>query len=70
MAKRKPANSDLVVRLEDTYDPADYILVHKTYFDGMRSALIEAHKRINDEWGGDTSSCICVYCSPRRDTEK
>lgn len=64
MARRKEPFSDLVVRLEDTYNPANFVMVHKTYYDGMRDALREAHKRINDEWGGDTSGCVCVYCAP------
>jgi hypothetical protein len=64
MRKAREKVSNLVVRLEDTYDPADYIMVHKTYFDGMREALRASHRRANDEWGGDTSTCICIYCSP------
>lgn len=57
--------SDLTVKAEDCYDPADYVLVHKDYLEGLRSAIREAHKRINDEWGGDTSTCVCIYCSPQ-----
>jgi hypothetical protein len=62
--KQKPRLSDLTVKAADCFDPADYYMVHKAYFDGMRTALREAHRKINDEWGGDTSSCVCIYCSP------
>lgn len=61
---------DLTVKLEDCYDPADYMLVHKDYLAGMRSAILEAHRRINDEWGGDVSRCQCVYCSPPTQPDK
>jgi len=40
-----------VVKAEDCYDPRDYILVHRNYFDGLREAVKKAH--------GD---CICIYC--------
>lgn len=59
MGKRKAQNSDLVVKLADTYDPADYLLVHKAYFDGMREAIREAHGRINVTPPG---ACLCIYC--------
>jgi hypothetical protein len=64
MGKRKAPNADLLVKAADCFDPADYYMVHKKYFDGMRAALREAHKRTTDEWGGDTSGCVCVYCAP------
>jgi hypothetical protein len=51
--KYKQPLSDMVVKAEDCYDPADYYTVHKKYFDGMRAALRKAH--------GD--GCICIYCS-------
>lgn len=54
MGKAKKS-ADNVVRLEDTYDPADYIMVHKDYFSGMRAALGKFH----------TDGCICIYCAPR-----
>lgn len=54
MAKRKP-NPGLVVQAKDCYDPADYILVHNKFFDGMRKAIREAHK-------GNVTECSCIYC--------
>lgn len=54
MARRKP-NRDLVVQAKDCYDPADYILVHNKFFDGMRDAIRAAHR-------GNISECSCVYC--------
>jgi hypothetical protein len=60
VGKRKADNSDLVVRLEDTYDPADYVLVHKRYFEGMRDAIREAHGKITCTPVG---SCLCIYCT-------
>lgn len=56
MGKKKRPNADLLVQPKDTYDPADYILVHEKYFDGLRAAIKEAHVRLN---GGP---CICIYC--------
>lgn len=61
VGKRKAPSSDLVVRLEDTYDPTDYVLVHKRYFDGMRKAIREAHAKITCTTIG---ACLCVYCAP------
>jgi len=54
------------VRAEDCIDAADYYMVHKDYFVGLIAAVREAHKRINDEWGEDTSGCACIYCSPKK----
>lgn len=51
------------MQAKDCFDPADYYLVHKDYFTGLLAAVREAHKRINDEWGGDSSQCLCIYCS-------
>ena len=50
---------DVTVQAKDTYDPADYITVHKDYFNGMVAAIRQAHDR---QIGRE---CICIYC--RRD---
>lgn len=58
MAKPRPKNADLVVQAKDTYDPADYITVHKTFFEGMQKAIREAHSQRNNG-----RECICIYCT-------
>lgn len=30
----------------------------------LLGVIREAHRRINDEWGGDTMGCVCIYCKP------
>lgn len=61
--KKKTRLDDMTVKAEDCFDPADYYMIHRDFFDGLLKAVREAHKRINDEWGGDTASCVCVYCT-------
>ena len=61
--KSKSPLADMTVKAEDCFDPADYYMIHRNYFEGLLTAVREAHKRINDEWGGDTANCVCVYCS-------
>lgn len=55
MSKRKSAIA-LTVQARDTYNEADYILVHNKYFDGMRDAIRQAHAQ------NGTGTCICIYC--------
>lgn len=61
--KSNPRHQFDTVKAADTIDLTDYVLVHKDYLSGLQGAVREAHKRINDEWGGDTTTCACVYCS-------
>jgi hypothetical protein len=59
MGKRKPPNAELTVKAADCYDPVDYYMVHKVFFDGMRAAIREAHGRITVTPAG---ACLCIYC--------
>lgn len=49
----------MTVQAKDCYDPADYILVHNKFFDGMREAVREAHHRLRSD---KTTLCACIYC--------
>lgn len=54
---------DLAVKAEDCYDPAEYVLVHQAYLQGLHNAIREAHKRVSNP-------CMCIYCSPPTQGEK
>lgn len=53
--RRKQDTPARVVQAGECYDPADYIMVHKTYFAGMQAALAKFHPE----------GCVCIYCAPR-----
>ena len=58
--------SDMTVKVEDCYDPADYVLVHQAYLHGLRSAIRDAHERLRQT----TEPCLCLYCSSQTQESK